>query len=65
MRTFMASEKQAIMELIKKLPEDVTLSDIMHHLYLQDKLARAESQLDAGEGISHADIEVEAEKWLE
>jgi hypothetical protein len=44
------STKDAILELIRKLPDDVTLADIMAELYFRQKVDQGLAELDAGKG---------------
>ncbi len=37
--------KEEIIELIKKLPENATIDDIMYHLYIKKKLSLALKKL--------------------
>jgi hypothetical protein len=45
--------KQAVLDMIQRLPDDVTVADIMAELYLRQKVDEGLRQLDAGEGIPH------------
>lgn len=47
------SAKQAARELIEQLPESVSWNDLMHELYVKQKIEEGLQQLDEGRGISH------------
>jgi predicted transcriptional regulator len=56
--------KQAILEMIERLPEDISVEDIMAELYLRQKVDEGLRQLDAGEGIEHEEAIQRLKKWL-
>ncbi len=45
--------KQDVVNLINKLPEDVTIEDIQYHLFVRRKLNNAVRQIVAEETIPH------------
>lgn len=47
--------KQKVLEVIEKLPADATLEDAIERLVLLVKIERGLAQLDAGQGIDHAE----------
>ena len=57
--------KEEIIELIKKLPEDSTIDDIMYHLYVKKKILAGLKDLDEGKGIPHEQVMKNAKKRLE
>jgi len=50
--------------MIQRLPEDVTLTDIMAELYFRHKVDQGLRQLDSGEGIPHEDAKKRLAPWL-
>jgi hypothetical protein len=58
-----SSIKEEVMSLLKKMPEDVSLDDIMYHLYVKRKILLGEEQLDKGNSFSHEEVKKMAEKW--
>ena len=48
--------KQEVINLINNLPEDVTIEDIQYHLFVKQKILRAERQIEAGETIPHDEV---------
>ncbi|MBN1216763.1 MAG: hypothetical protein JXA99_15150 [Candidatus Lokiarchaeota archaeon] len=60
----MATEKENIIQLIKDLPDDVTLDDIMYHLYVKQKILRGLKDINYGKIYSHEDVKKMAQKWL-
>ncbi|MBA7523376.1 hypothetical protein ES705_15503 [subsurface metagenome] len=57
--------KEEIMDLIRKLPEDVTIDDIMYHLYVKKKILSGIKELDQGKVIPHEQTMESAKKRLE
>ena len=49
------SAKQKVLEAIEKLPADATLEDAIERLVLLAKTERGLAELDAGQGIDHAE----------
>jgi predicted transcriptional regulator len=59
-----ATVKQSVLEMIERLPETVSVEDIMAELYLRQKVDEGLRQLDAGEGIEHEEAKRRLAKWL-
>ncbi len=57
--------KERAVEIISRLPDDTSVADIMDELYVQMKIEQGLAQLDAGEGIEHAEVRKRVEKWLD
>ena len=49
------SAKQKVLEAIEKLPADATLEDAIERLVLLAKTERGLAELDAGQGVDHAE----------
>jgi predicted transcriptional regulator len=49
------SAKQKVLEAIERLPADATLEDAIERLVLLAKIERGLAELDAGQGIDHAE----------
>lgn len=57
--------KEEVIELIKKLPEDVTLEDIQYHLFVKQKLLTSEKQISEGKTSPHNEVmERASKKWF-
>jgi len=61
----MASTKEQVLDMIRGLPEDVTLDDIIAELYFRAKVDAGLRELDEGKGIPHKDVEKRLAKWLD
>lgn len=58
------SPKEAILEMIRQMPEDVSVSDVMAELYVRRKVEQGLSQLDEGQGVPHDEAKRRLAKWL-
>jgi hypothetical protein len=58
------SAKEAVIDMIRRLPDDATVTDIMAELYLRQKVDEGLRQLDAGEGIDHEEAKQRLKRWL-
>ena len=57
--------KDEVIQLIKDLPEDITIEDIQYHLFVKQKLLNAEKQIREEKLISHEQvIEKARKKWF-
>jgi len=57
--------KEAILEMIRKLPDNVTVEEVMAELYFRRKVDQGLRELDEGKGIPHAQARTRLEKWLQ
>jgi len=60
----MSGVKQEVLELIRSLPESVTLDEIMAELYFKLQVDTGLRELDEGKGISHEEVKKRMGKWL-
>ena len=60
----MSAVKAQVMDLVKGLPEDVTLDDIMAEIYFKAQVDAGLKELDEGKGIPHEEVEKRMSKWL-
>ena len=60
----MATEKENILQMIKELPDDSTLEDIMYHLYAREKIIRGLKDADEGRKVSNDKAKEVIEKWF-
>ena len=56
--------KEAILELIRKLPDSVTVEDVMAELYFRQKVDQGLHELDGGSGTPHDQARARLQKWL-
>jgi hypothetical protein len=58
------STKDAVIEMIRRMPDTVTVPDIIAELYVRQKVDEGLQQLDANEGVSHEEAAQRLAKWL-
>lgn len=59
------STRDSVIEMIRRLPEDATVDDIMYELYVRKKITSSLEELDNGKGIPHEEVQKEFAQWLE
>ena len=60
----MSTIKDKVAELIHHLPEDSTLEDIQHHLYVLEKISKGQQSIKDGKGISNEEAKARLSKWI-
>ncbi|MCP4137742.1 MAG: hypothetical protein GY754_42655 [bacterium] len=60
----MAQVKKSIINMIERLPEDVTVDDVMAELYFRTQIDGGLQELDNGKGIPHEEVKKRMSKWL-
>lgn len=56
--------KQQLLELIRDLPEEIDVDEIIYRLYLIQKLESAEKDICEGQIISHEEVIKGTSKWF-
>jgi hypothetical protein len=56
--------KDNVIEMIRRMPEDVTVTDIMAELYVRQKIDVGLQQLDDGQSLSQEEVEQRLSRWL-
>ena len=64
-QSIIKNPKQATMNMLENLKDDVTLEDIMYELYVLEKIQTAERELDEGKFFTHENVGKKLKKWLE
>jgi hypothetical protein len=64
MEVNMQAFKENVIAMIKNMPQDVSVEDIMAELYFRYEVDQGIKQLDEGKGIPHKEIEKRMKKWL-
>lgn len=59
-----ATVKETVIEMIRRMPEDATVTDIMAELYVRQKIDVGLQQLDAGETFTQEEVEQRLSQWL-
>lgn len=55
--------KDVAREVIDGLPDDVTLDEIIHALYVRAKFERGEQEIREGQGVPHEEARERLQKW--
>ena len=61
----MATEKDNIIEMIKALPNDVSMEDIIEAIYVRQKIQKGLKDSDEGKLFTHEEAKERLTKWLE
>ena len=57
--------KQAVRELLDRLPDDCSVEDVLYHLYVLQAVERGKADVAAGRTIPHEEVETALRrKWL-
>ena len=56
--------KSMAKRVIDTLPEDASLDDIIHALYVRAKFERGEREIRDGRGVPQAEAQQRLQKWL-
>ncbi len=59
----MSQEKHEILELIRRLPDDVTTADIMEELYFKQQVDRGLQDVAEGRTLSHEELKQRVARW--
>ena len=58
----MEAVKENVITMIKNMPQDTSIEDIMAELYFRSEVDEGLKQLDEGKGIPHDEIEKRMKK---
>ena len=57
------TNKDMAKQVIESLPENSSLDDIIHALYVKAKLERGEAEIEGGRGVSNEAARQRLRKW--
>ncbi|TKJ25528.1 MAG: hypothetical protein CEE42_07430 [Promethearchaeota archaeon Loki_b31] len=60
----MPSVKNAVIDFIKNLPDDLTVEEIAYKLYLDERINKAQKQMKEGNYLTHEEAKERLKKWL-
>ena len=60
----MQTIKERTIDIIKKLPEESTIDDIMETLWVQKKILIGQKQIKDGRWVSHEEAKKRLDQWL-
>jgi hypothetical protein len=55
--------KEEVLELVRQLPDEVDVEEVIYRLYLCEKLAAAEADIAAGRALSPEEVREQARTW--
>jgi hypothetical protein len=56
--------RDEVIKMISKLPDNVSIDEIMEELYFKLQVNRGLQELDEGKGIPHEEVEKRMQQWL-
>jgi hypothetical protein len=56
--------KEAAKHVIETLPDDASMDEIIHALYVRAKFEHGEREIREGSGVSHEEARQRLQKWL-
>lgn len=59
----MSQEKHEVLELIRRLPDDVTTADIMEELYFKQQVDKGLQDVAEGRVLSHEELKQRVARW--
>ena len=60
----MSATQEQVIELVKSMPDDVTVEDVIEELYFKLQVDQSPAELDRGESLPHEEVERRLSKWL-
>lgn len=55
--------KESVRQVLDSLPDDSTLDDVIHALYIKVKFERGEGEIREGNGVSDEEARERLRKW--
>jgi hypothetical protein len=59
----MSSVKESVIQLVQSLPDDCTVEDIQHHLYVREKVLAGSRAIDENRVRSHEEVGKRLDQW--
>lgn len=59
----MSHVKEQVIDMIKNMPDESSVADIIAELYFRQKVEKGLRELDAGKGIAHKEVKERMKKW--
>lgn len=60
----MVITKRQVLELVKDLPDEIDIDELMYRFYLRQKLETAEKDVREGNLFSHEEVIKEISEWF-
>jgi predicted transcriptional regulator len=58
------SNKEAVLEVVRQLPDESSIGEIIEHLTVLAALRRAEEAADAGRVVPHEEVKKRIASWI-
>lgn len=58
------SVKEEVIDMLRRLPDDITLEDIQYHLYVRQLVEEGIRDVEAGRVIPHEEVVRQMDEWL-
>jgi predicted transcriptional regulator len=58
------SNKEAVLEVVRQLPDESSIEEIIEHLTVLAALRRAEEAADAGRVVPHEEVQKRIASWI-
>ncbi len=59
----MTIRKDEVLDLLRQMPDEVDIEDLIYRLYLLEKLAAAEEDIAAGRALSAEEVKAKTASW--
>ncbi len=59
----MTIPKEDVLELVRQLPDEVDIEELVYRLYLREKLAAADADIAAGRTLSAEEVREHVRQW--
>jgi len=59
------TDKEGVIDLIRRMPDDATVADIVAELHFRQTVDEGLRQLDSDEGIRHEEANKRLGRWLD
>ncbi len=56
--------KDTVKKIVDVLPDDTTLDDVIHALYVKTKFDNGFNEIVEGKGVEHKEAKSRLQKWL-
>jgi len=59
----MTIRKDEVLEMLRQMPDEVDVEELIYRLYLLEKLAAAEADIAAGRTLSAGEVKAQTASW--
>lgn len=62
-RESMTIARNEVLRMVRRLPAEIEVEDLIYQLFVRQKLARAEADIAEGRTLSHNEVRKRMAKW--